>query len=411
MCYFRKILLACFLLAPLWLYGQTDSLRFSVRGVVRDATSGRVLPEVGVSVPGTSYATVTNSEGTFIIKSSSPVSKLEFSMIGYERLTQDAPASENAVMGVRLKPKNLTLDPALVLYGSPLDIMRLAMSKISENSPSGEELFDCFYRETVRKRQRFIYVSEAVTKMYKPAQRDLFSSDRVAVRKSRLLTSTRVSDTLGVKVIGGPAMPVTLDLTRSRRMILDELELGLYNLEMLPPQSLDGRTQFVIRLTPAATVEEALQNGVVYIDRETLAFSRIELSLDVTDKDKATRAMLVKRPTGLRFKPKEMSLLLNYKMEEGKSRLSYLKTVFRFDCDWKRRLLATDFTVVAEMVVTKRYDSSEVTKIPRSEAFSDRESLSDKTKEYLDPDFWKDYNIIEPTVGLEHAVNRLKVNP
>ena len=28
---------------------------------------------------------------------------------------------------------------------------------------------------------------------------------------------------------------------------------------------------------------------------------------------------------------------------------------------------------------------------------------------YADPDFWKDYNIIEPTVGLEQAVGRLKV--
>ena len=168
--------------------------------------------------------------------------------------------------------------------------------------------------------------------------------------------------------------------------------------------------QFVISLTPAVEYDYALHNGVVYIDRETMAFTRIELSLDVTDQIKATKAMLVRSPAGLRFRPKEMSLQLNYKSEGGKSRLSYLKTVFRFGCDWRKRLFATDYTVVAETVMTKRYTGEQALKIPRKEALNDRTSLADVSAEYNDPDFWKDYNIIEPTVGLEHAVGRLKAN-
>ena len=167
--------------------------------------------------------------------------------------------------------------------------------------------------------------------------------------------------------------------------------------------------QFVIRLTPAVKDDFAMQNATVYIDRETMAFTRLELSLDMSDPEKATRAMLVRRPSGLRFKPREMSLQLNYKPEDGVYRLSYLKTVFRFGCDWKRRLFATDYNVVAEAVVTNRYSGADVVKIPRKEALAGRESLSDISGRFNDPDFWKDYNIIEPTVGLEHAVGRLKV--
>ena len=157
--------------------------------------------------------------------------------------------------------------------------------------------------------------------------------------------------------------------------------------------------------------DDALQYGTVYIDRETLAFTRIELSLDMSDPVKAVDRMLVRRPVGLRFRPKEMSLTLNYSREDGKTRLSYLKTVFRFNCDWKKKLFATEFTAVAEMVVTKRHTGAEVVQIPRSEAFSHHQALADKTEYYSDPDFWKDYNIIEPTVGLEHAVARLKATP
>jgi hypothetical protein len=228
------------------------------------------------------------------------------------------------------------------------------------------------------------------------------------VEKSRLLTSPRRSDTLAGKVVGGPTQSVELDLVKNRILILNEEDLENYRLEMGDPVMLDDRRQFVIRLFPAKTLEYALHNGTIYIDQETLAFSRIELSLDMTDADKATRVMLVKKPADIRFRPKEMSLLLNYKREGDKSRLSYVRTVFRFNCDARRRLLNTEFTAIAEMVVTNRFDRADVAPIERSESFRSNDALADKTQVYADPDFWKDYNIIEPTESLENAIGRLK---
>ena len=40
--------------------------------------------------------------------------------------------------------------------------------------------------------------------------------------------------------------------------------------------------------------------------------------------------------------------------------------------------------------------------------FRSSDILSEKAAEFLDPDFWKDYNIIEPTESLEHAIDRLR---
>ena len=387
--------------------GQSDSLRYSVRGVVRDADSGRPLQAVAVSLPGTSLAVITNADGTFVIKSPQPASSLRFSLLGYRPLSQPVPASPSDVMRVRLQRESYTLDPASVMTGDPLTIMLMAIQRIAHNTPDEPEVFDCFYRETVQKRQRFIYVSEAVTKVYKAPATGLFSRDRAAVVKSRLLTSPRASDTLGVKVQGGPAMAVNLDLVKTRGSVLSPDELQLYHLEMMLPELIDMRMQFVIKLTPIADPGYALHNGVVYIDRETLAFTRIELSLDVSDPVLATNAMLVSRPPGLRFRPKELSLQLNYKSEDGKTRLSYLRTVFRFNCDWRKKLFATEFTTVAEMVVTNRHSGAEAVQIPRGESFGSRDILADKAEYYSDPDFWAAYNIIEPSVSLEHAINRL----
>jgi hypothetical protein len=78
----------------------------------------------------------------------------------------------------------------------------------------------------------------------------------------------------------------------------------------------------------------------------------------------------------------------------------------RFNCDWRKRLFATSYTAVNELVVTDLREPA--VPIARSEQFRTSDILSDKAAEFLDPDFWKDYNIIEPTESLEHAIGRLR---
>lgn len=401
----RILTLFCLLAGPV-AFGQTDTLRFVVRGTVTDATGGKPLGYVSVTLPGTNYATVTNQDGAFVIKSDQPARFVAFSLLGYK--PQTVPADRDQMMHVSLSRGQFTLDPAQVISADPLTLLLDAIYKINSNGPQEAELFDCFYRETVQKRQRFVYISEAVTKMYKSPYRLNFSRDRTAVEKSRLLQSPRKTDTLAVKVLGGPTQAVDLDLVKLRTFLLDQEDLENYRLEMMDPVMLDDRRQFVIRLSPGAEKDFALHNGLIYIDQESLSFSRIELSLDVSDPVKATRVMLVNKPADIRFRPKEMSLLLNYKREGDKNRLSYVRTVFRFNCDSRKRLFNTEFTAIAEMVVTNRHTGDVVEPIDRKDAFRSSETLADKTQAYFDPDFWKDYNIIEPTESLENAIGRLK---
>jgi hypothetical protein len=229
------------------------------------------------------------------------------------------------------------------------------------------------------------------------------------VKVGRRLISPKASDTLAVKVVGGPVQGVLLDIVKSADMLLNPNELDRYRMTMLQSQEIDGRMNFVIELSPWINDRPyPLYNGIVYIDRETFAFSRFELSLDMSDKDKATRAMLVKKPLGLRFNPKELSLTISYSPdpEDGKMRIRYVRTAFEFRCDWKKKLFATNFTAVNEMVVTHKQAPG--TPFSRRESFPDHASLSDKIGKLENPDFWKDYNIIEPSESLEKAIGKLK---
>lgn len=392
-------------LAALPLKGQVDSVRlgFAVRGTVLDAQTGRPLESVHVSIPGRHQATVTNADGDFTLKSDRTITDVEFSYLGYKTIRQKA----SAKMSVRMQRGTIMLSEASIIAGDPKLIVEAALSRVEETYCTEPELLECFYRETVQKRNRYTYVAEAVARLYKYTFTGGVQRDAAALEKSRVLVSQRKRDTLAVKTIGGPNQALTHDLIKNTEVLFYEGDMELYSFNMEMPAYIGDRLQFVISMTPAGEAPDyALYHATLYIDRELLTFTRIETSLDMADKAKATRMLLVSKPIGLRFFPEEASLVMNYRLNGDKCRLEYFKSTIRFACDWRKRLFKTRYTVVNELVVTDV--RPEAVPIPRKDRFRMSDALNDKAPEFQDPDFWKDYNIIEPTESLEHAIGRLK---
>ncbi len=387
-------------------------LEYNISGIVKDEATGKPIAFVNVGSAGGSHFTVTNQDGYFVLKTPSPIQEITLSHIGYvslsRRISEEDYLSDKA-LNLRMQSAPLTLQEAIVYAQDPYVILGRAIDNIEDNYPRNGELMETFYRESIRKRSKYIYISEAVSHMYKSSYRDGDAwRDRVAVQKGRLLVSPRPTDTLSVKVVGGPTQCVTLDVVKDRGFLLNEEELSNYTLEMDLPISIGNRVQYAVRLRPRVNCEYALHNGVIYIDKETYAISRVELSLDMSDKDKATRMILIRKPRGLKFNPRELSITISYSpSEDGKYRLSYLRTTIRFDADWKRVLLKTHVTAVNEMAVTHLFPPEQTVVPSRKESFNSRSSLSDKVELYEDPLFWKDYNIIEPTESLEKAIGKL----
>ena len=402
----KFLILIVFVCCSAALYGQVDTVRlgYSVQGNVVDAVSGRPMESVHVSVPGRHYATVTNADGDFTIKSDQPVSEVVFSYLGYRTLRQKA---VGAPLRIRLTPESMPLAEASIVMGDPREILGEAIRRIPDNYSKNPELMECFYRETVRKRNRYIFVSEAVARLYKTGYDGNIYRDRAALEKSRILLSQRRTDTLSVKMQGGPTQALTFDVVKNPEILFDEEELSLYEFEMGMPTYIGDRIQFVIHFRPGSRpVDWALFHGTLYIDRDLLSFTRIEMSMDMSDVDKATRQMIIKKPLTLRVTPKELSVVISYRLKDGQSRLEYFRSTMRFNCDWKKRLFATAYAVVNELVVTDLREPA--VPISRAEAFRSVDYLIEKAAEFQDPDFWKDYNIIEPSESLEHAIGRLR---
>ena len=373
-----------------------------IGGNVVDDKTGDPLGQVSISAGRISV--VTNEDGDFSLKLAEAPGVIIVSHLGYK--TKRVKVKNGDELKVRLQPTTIHLREVVVMNEDPRELVDIAISKIPDNYSKVPELLKGFYRETAMKRKHYIYVAEGVEDMYKTPYNRSIGRDRVAIVKGRRLLSQKQGDTLGVKVMGGPVQAVVMDLVKNRDFLLNKEDLDAYKFTMGIPEYINDRLQYVVQMEPQWSMPYALYHGKLYIDSERLAFTRIELNLDMADKDKATRTMLVKKPLGVKFKPRELSSVVDYRYEDGVTRISYLRNTFRFNCDWKKRLFATSFTATCEMVVTDS-SSDNVQPIASRSSFDSRDAYYDKVEYFLDPDYWRSYNIIEPSESLDKAIRKL----
>ena len=402
------MLLACGII-PVRAQDQAEEPFITISGIVKDKQTKKRLGYVNLSVPGTSVGTITNEEGEFTIKvrNSLQARQVEVSHIGYLNDIIPVTGKNLSDYTVWLEPNTNSLAEVIIRADDPRIIVQEALRKVDDNYLTTGSMLTGFYRETAQKGKRYINISEAIIDIYKTSYKGRsVDRDRVQIYKGRKLLSQKASDTLAIKLLGGPNLSVYVDVVKNPDLLLSPEILPYYAFRMEESTMLNDRPHYVISFVPAVILPYALYEGKLFIDKERLSFSRAEFALNMDDQVKATEAILRRKPFGLRFKPLEVSFLVTYKEQEGVTRLSYIRNEVRFKCDWKRKLFSTNYTVVSEMVVTDGREAQ--SGIPYRMSFKADQSLSDKVLDFADEHFWGDYNIIEPTESLENAVNKLK---
>lgn len=400
-------LILWFTLVVAWAQGS-----LLVTGIVKDKESRKALTNVNIAVQGSNVGTVTNADGVFSLKvSQEELSRgVVVSHLGYQNtlVSAEALTKSQKRLTIWLTPTVLTLEMVNVYGGDPLALVEQAIRRVPQNYAPNDHLFSAFYRETIQKRNRYIGISEAVADVYKTSYQTRDASrERVQILKGRRLESQKKSDTLAVKIAGGPNMPIYLDVAKNDEELLDVNMLHCYRFFMQLSMSIDDRMQYVVAFEPRVVLDYPLYTGLLYIDQQTLTLTRAEFQLDLSNKEKAVRHILRKKPAGLRFKLNEVSYLTTYRYQDGRAYLNYLRNLIRFKCDWKKRLFSSTFTTTTEMVMVDRTDHPEE-RIDSKDAFKQKDIFYDVVEEYWNVDFWKDYNIIEPTESLESAVKKLK---
>jgi aspartate 1-decarboxylase len=89
----------------------------TVTGKVTDANNGEPLTGATVLIKGTTIGTVTDLDGSYQIKTSTPDDVLVFSFVGY--LSQEIKVADQTVIKVALKEENIQHDELVVIgYGT-----------------------------------------------------------------------------------------------------------------------------------------------------------------------------------------------------------------------------------------------------------------------------------------------------
>lgn len=392
-----------------------DSLRIPiVYGKVTDSSDGNPLAYASVTHVVSGVSNVSNSEGFFSLKlpmEVSPEDEIRVSFLGYVtatlRVEDFSESSPDKPHGIRLPPVSFTLDPAVIRSIEPLSLLMEAYDKAKDNYPSFTTGMTAFYREIIRRQSgRYLALSEAVLDINK-ASYTSFQSDRARIFKGRASTDYRAADSILIRFRGGVVAALDMDNVKNpfAGVWLREVERH-YRFAMGEPVLRDGLFFYVVTFTQIDGSEEILYSGRLYIESESLAIGRIELSLNVKGREeKAAGIMVVKRPPDTRFYVTKADYAVNYKRFGDTWHYDYSLMRINLSSRKGKSLFRNNYVITGEMAVTAHNEAP--ARIGADERIRFKDFLSEKVGDFRDDDFWGDYNVIEPDKSIDAVIRRI----
>jgi hypothetical protein len=376
-------------------------------GNVKDAKTKQSIFFANVTILGTHIGTVSNSEGDFTLKVPTSVDAKEvvFAHLGY--ITKKVPIStlQNGNNAVVMEPASIDMKAVTIRPEDPTKIVADAIRKISVNYSEKPNMLTGFYRETIKQRRDYISISEAVVDIYKAPYKPISGNDRVKIFKGRKSASVKKADTLAVKLQGGPSVSLLLDVAKNFDLIFFENYENFYNFTMEDIVTINENMNYVIGFAQKPNVEIPLYYGRLYIDIKSLAITNVQFSLNLENKEEASKLFILRKPRGVKFAPTSTSYLVSYTENNGKYYLSYARNELSFKANWNSRIFSTSYSVTAELAITDR-DLENTTRITAGESFKTTEILADAVASFNDNDFWGEHNYIKPEESIEEAIIR-----
>ncbi|WP_431124604.1 carboxypeptidase-like regulatory domain-containing protein [Flagellimonas flava] len=409
------------LLLLVWMLSPLDSMAFQdvqdgdsafnqYKGEISDASSKKPLVFATLSVEGTNISTITNTEGNFLLKIPKEMTDgtVVVSFLGYK--SKNIPLAD-------LKPnKNkITLVVSVtelseVNINAPKDaaaLVRETLARKGDNYFDDPTLMTAFYRETIKKRRKNVSLSEAVVNIYKTPYSSL-RKDAVELYRARKSTDYSKLDTVALKLQGGPFNTLYVDIMKYPEYIFAEGSIQDYQFTFSRSTRINDQLIYVIKFNQWESIKEPLYQGELFIDVENRTLTSAIYTLNITDKYKAARLFVRKKPAKVDVWPTEVAYRVDYREKGGKWYYGYSNVLLEFKVDWQDKLFNSVYSMTAEMAVTD-WEKNLDGQLPKvRERLKKSIILSDEALGFSDPDFWGEYNIIEPEKSIESAIKKIQ---
>ncbi|MFW6351405.1 MAG: carboxypeptidase-like regulatory domain-containing protein [Bacteroidota bacterium] len=387
-----------------------DTSKFVLlQGTVEEEESGDPLAFATVAIEGSNIATVSNSNGDFSLKvpKDKVDEKIRISFIGFEKKYVPVSAFRNGRNTISLKMITVPLVEVSVFPSDPNLLIRAVINRRDENYLSDPTKMTAFYRETIKKGWSYVSLSEAVVDVYKFSY-DNPREDRVRLQIGRKSTDYERLDTLAFKLQGGPYTATMLDIMKDPYLLFDNEMIDYYNFKISNITRIDDRTIYVLSFEQKPEVEIPLFYGKLYVDTENLAVTRAIFNMNTDDRDEVARLFIRKKPFGARVYPTEASYVVDYRQnKDGKWYFGYSRGQASFKVNWRRKLFNTNYHTTLEMAVTD-WQITEEDPFRGSERLRINAVMEDEVSGFSNPDFWEDYNVIEPEQPIENVIKKIQ---
>ena len=396
-----------FLLSP-FVMAQTSVTEY--RGTVKDVDTNRELEFVSLNLKGSNISTITNSEGDFILKvpSSQTEGMLLVSLLGYQ--TKEIPLSsldkEDALIELKVTYESLS-QISVDTYSNPEALVRTVFKQKEENNQDQPIIMTAFYRETIKKRNRDVSLTEAVVNLNKKPYTSR-AKDEVSLHKARKSTNYRLLDTVAVKLQGGPFSTLYIDMMKYPEYIFNDNTISAYDFKFEKSTTVNNRPVYVVNFKQKEEIQDIGYYGKLYIDSESLALASADYSLDVSDSRLAKDLLVKKKPSNVTVYPKQADYRVNYVQRDGKWYYGYGSVALTFIVDKKRKLFNSEYTLSSEMAITDWQVDGSDNRLTANRKLKPTVIISDAVSGFSDPDFWGEYNLIEPEKSIESAINKIQ---
>lgn len=381
------------------------------KGEILDSDSKKPLVFATLSIAGSNISSISNAEGKFSLKVPNEISTgdLVVSFLGYKTKKIDLKTLKKSGNNKIFLDITVTALSEINISApkDPKALVLETLKKRGENYFEDPTVMTAFYRESIKKRRKNISLSEAVVNIYK-APYSNSRKDVVELYKTRKSTNYSKMDTLALKLQGGPFNALYVDVMKYPQYIFGLDVLPFYDFSFDHTTRINNKLIYVISFKQNSKTNQPLYKGKLYIDAEKKILTSAIYSLNIIDKQKAAKLFVRKKPNRAKVWPTDVAYRVDYREKNNKWYYSYSSAILEFKIDWDSRLFNSVYSMSCEMAVTD-WEKNTSNVLPKGK---DKVKMSiilgDEAVGFSDPNFWGEYNIIEPEKSIESAIKKIK---
>ena len=379
-------------------------------GKVIDGKTNKALEAASLSVEASNIGTISNSDGEFVLKVPAGYlnSKLTVSLLGYktkilklsELNTNNNIIELNAAV-TQLEQVNISA------FKDAENLVRMVFKDKNKSVLKSPLYMTAFYRETIKRRNRNVSLTEAVVNIVK---QPVVSSkkDIILLNKARKSTDYKRLDTVSVKLQGGPFSTIYLDIMKYPEYIFTDEALNTYQFSFAPSTTINGINVYVINFKSKNNSLNLNYQGQLFIDPQALTLVSADYSLDLSNEAKTRNLLVKKKPRSIVVYPLEAHYKVDYKSKDGKWYYNYSSLFLKFKVKKKRQLFNKVYSLASEMAVTDWEESTDDIKPNLKDRLKPTIIIADEISGFSDPNFWGEYNLIEPDKSIESAIEKIR---